>query len=33
MSLAPLVITALTVEGRSKSAVGRNGAFDTYEWG
>jgi hypothetical protein len=33
MSLAPLVITAVTVEGRSKSAAARNGAFDTDEWG
>jgi hypothetical protein len=32
MSLAPLVITAGTLEGRSKSAA-RNGAFDTDEWG
>lgn len=33
MSLARLVIAALTFEGRSKSAVVRNGAFDPYAWG
>jgi hypothetical protein len=33
MSLARLVITALTVEGRSKSAVARNDAFDPHAWG